>query len=108
RARPGEFGDYGYTELTRKNAVRRLVEVPRIIVFASAGINDTSGGVNIGNYKVDSPATGGWTDKKWESADNPSEFGSVHARFNGKALAVFLDGSVEAMTIDELRDMRLW
>jgi len=32
----------------------------------------------------------------------------VDGRFDGKAVCVFLDGSVRVLSIDELRDMRFW
>jgi prepilin-type processing-associated H-X9-DG protein len=32
----------------------------------------------------------------------------VDGRFDGKAVCAFLDGSVRVLSIDDLRDMRLW
>ena len=39
---------------------------------------------------------------------NPDDFKLVDARHSGKAVVAFLDGSTRLMTIDELKDMRLW
>jgi prepilin-type processing-associated H-X9-DG protein len=45
---------------------------------------------------------------KWTKDSDPGNYGYVAARFDGKAVAAFLDGSVRVMTLDDLRDMRLW
>jgi prepilin-type processing-associated H-X9-DG protein len=39
---------------------------------------------------------------------NAANYGHVHGRYDGKAVCAFLDGSVRILSIEELRDMRLW
>lgn len=75
-----------------------------VIVFASAGTSEISGygyvGAPAGQWK--------WQDTEWSEDADPGSFGYVDARHGGKAVAAFLDGSTRLLTIDELRDMRLW
>ncbi len=75
-----------------------------VIVFASAGTSEISGfgyvGAPQGNWK--------WQASGWTEGSDPGSFGYVDARHGGKAVVSFLDGSTRLMTIDELRDMRLW
>jgi prepilin-type processing-associated H-X9-DG protein len=51
---------------------------------------------------------GSWGGGEWTEDSDPSQFGFVHPRHGGKAIAAFLDGSTRLMTIEDLRDMRLW
>ena len=75
------------------------------IVFISAGTTDVDG------YEYVTPPNGPrgqWSTTKWTKDSDPSSYGYVSARFDGKAVAAFLDGSVRVMSLDELRDMRFW
>jgi type II secretory pathway pseudopilin PulG len=75
------------------------------IVFISAGTTDVDG------YEYVTPPNGPrgqWSTAKWTKDSDPVNYGYVAARFDGKAVAAFLDGSVRVMSLDELRDMRLW
>jgi prepilin-type processing-associated H-X9-DG protein len=45
---------------------------------------------------------------QWTSASAASDYGNVDARYGGKAVCAFLDGSVKMLSIVELKDMRLW
>ena len=75
------------------------------IVFISAGTTDVDG------YEYVIPPNGPrgqWSTAKWTKDSDPSSYGYVSARFDGKAVAAFLDGSVRVMSLDELRDMRFW
>lgn len=78
--------------------------VQSVIVFASAGTSEISGygyvGAPTGRWR--------WQGSEWTDDSNPESFGYVDARHNGKAVVAFLDGSTRLMTIDELKDMRLW
>jgi prepilin-type N-terminal cleavage/methylation domain-containing protein len=65
-----------------------------IIAFVSAG-SDGEGGFMPGYAYVGAPS-------------NPDDFKLVDARHSGKAVVAFLDASTRLMTIDELKDMRLW
>jgi prepilin-type processing-associated H-X9-DG protein len=88
------------------------------IVFASAagdGSASSGGGSNasgrVDGYCILTPPqlTGPmWQTTQWKKGASPASYGNVDARYNGKAVCAFLDGSVKAMGIEELRDMRLW
>ena len=76
-----------------------------VIVFASAGETDVDGFEYV--ISPQGPA-GQWSGAKWTKDSSPGEYGHVAARYGGKAVCSFLDGSVKVLSIDELRDMRLW
>lgn len=76
-----------------------------VIVFVSGGSDEVDG------YEYVTPPNGPrgqWSSAKWTKDSDPGSYGHVGARFDGKAVAAFLDGSVRVLSIDELRDMRLW
>ncbi|NDC00296.1 MAG: type II secretion system protein [Verrucomicrobia bacterium] len=76
-----------------------------VIVFASAGSSEVDG------YEYVTPPNGPrgqWSSAPWTKDSDPGNYGHVAARFDGKAVAGFLDGSVRVLSLDELRDMRLW
>ncbi len=76
-----------------------------IIAFVSAGTSDIDG------YEyVNAPGGMGssWSGADWTDDSDPGSYGHVHPRHGGKAIAAFLDGSTRLLTIEELRDMRLW
>ena len=91
---------------TNSECVLSVAQADRsIIAFVSAGCSDIEG------YEyVRSPGEpdAGWGGGDWTKDSDPSEFGFVHPRHGGKAIAAFLDGSTRLMTVEELRDMRLW
>jgi len=78
--------------------------VNSIVLFASAGTSEISGygyvGAPTGQWR--------WQGSPWTEGSDPGSFGYVDARHGGKAVVSFLDGSTRLMTIDELKDMRLW
>ena len=76
-----------------------------VIVFISAGDPEVDGFEYV--VSPQGPA-GQWSSAKWKKDSDPGEYGHVAARYNGKAVCAFLDGSVRILSIDELRDMRLW
>lgn len=83
------------------------------IVFASAAGDGSAGGSTgrIDGYCILTPPqlTGPmWQTAKWKSGASPSSYGNVDARYGGKAVCAFLDGSVKLLGIEDLRDMRLW
>jgi len=86
------------------------------LVFASAGSSGgdsptgSSSGKMEGYCTLTPPQESGpmWQGAKWTKNSAPEDYGHVDARYNGKAVCAFLDGSVRALTIDDLRDMRLW
>ncbi|MCX6935895.1 MAG: hypothetical protein NTZ01_06875 [Verrucomicrobia bacterium] len=76
-----------------------------VIVFISAGITEVDG------YEYVTPPNGPrgqWSSANWTKDSDPGNYGYVAARFDGKAVAGFLDGSVRILSLEELRDMRLW
>ncbi len=73
-----------------------------VILFISAG---TAG---IDGYEYVRAPAGQWSTAAWEDGMDPGNYGYVHPRHGGKAVVGFLDGAVRLMTLDELRDMRLW
>ena len=87
------------------------------IVFASAaGDGSASGGAGATSPRVDGyciltpPHLTGpmWSTAPWKSGASPSSYGNVDPRYSGKAVCVFLNGSVRMLSIAELQDMRLW
>lgn len=96
----------GTTGQSNSESVRSIAQAGRsIIAFVSAGSSDIDG------YEyVRSPGEpgGSWRGGDWTDDSDPGDFGFVHPRHGGKAIAAFLDGSTKLMTISELRDMRLW
>jgi hypothetical protein len=76
-----------------------------LIVFASAGNPDIDGY----EYITAPCGPGGqWSSAKWTKGVDAGNYGHVDGRFDGKAVCAFLDGSVRVLSIDDLRDMRLW
>jgi prepilin-type N-terminal cleavage/methylation domain-containing protein/prepilin-type processing-associated H-X9-DG protein len=81
-----------------------------ILVFASAASRGDSGNGYDGFNILTPPRMHGpsWSGEPWKKNSNPSNYGNVDARHDGKAVCAFLDGSVRLHTIEELRDMRKW
>lgn len=89
-----------------------------VLVFATAwgdGSGDPAAGGSatgkISGYCILTPPnlTGPmWNNAPYTKKSAPGDYGNVDPRYNGKAVCAFLDGSVSAKSIDELRDMQLW
>lgn len=80
------------------------------IVFISAS-NGESGKDKIDGYcNVEPPnlTSTNWKSSEWNPNSSSKDYGHVDARYGGKAVCAFLDGSVALNTIEQLRDMRLW
>ncbi len=94
------------TNLTAPDCVKTVGAGDRpVIVFASAGTEGIDG------YEyVKAPGAPGsiWSTAQWTAKSSPADYGNVHPRHDGKAVAAFLDGSVRMLGIEDLRDMRLW
>jgi len=76
-----------------------------VIVFVSAGNPDVDG------YEYVTPPKGPggqWSSAKWTKGVDAGNYGHVDARHDGKAVCAFLDGSVRMLSLEEMRDMRLW
>lgn len=108
----GSFDIQGKLLLPQECATRlSQVDKPSsLLVFATAGGYDASGKVISGYCFLRPPRLVHpmWSAEPFTKGDPPGNYGEVHARHDGKALCAFLDGSVRAYSIEELRDMRLW
>jgi prepilin-type N-terminal cleavage/methylation domain-containing protein/prepilin-type processing-associated H-X9-DG protein len=91
---------------TNNECVRSAAQADQsIIAFVSAGSSDIDGYEYV---RAPGEPGGSWGGGDWTEDSDPSDFGFVHPRHGGKAIAAFLDGSTRLLTIEELRDMRLW
>lgn len=79
--------------MTRMN---RVAQPSKLIAFASGQYEDPNYGKLDGYFEV-RPPTG-----------NSSSAAGLSTRYGGKAVAVMLDGHAEALSLDQLRDMRRW
>ncbi len=83
----------------------------RLTVFASArgDTQPNGGGRSIeGYFKVASPT---FASRRWKPEYDPEDStstGNVSARWNGRTVISRVDGSVDALPIEDLDDMRLW
>lgn len=101
--------------LAKNDVATRLIQVSqpsRMIAFVSARqrVNAGAKSVNVeGSFFVRPPGMSPvWKTTSFDETKPSSEFGNVHPRYNGKAVTAFVDGHVNLLTLDELRDMRLW
>ncbi|MDR1304585.1 MAG: type II secretion system GspH family protein [Verrucomicrobiales bacterium] len=79
-----------------------------LILFATAASTDGTTRVE-GFNQIIPPAVAGWrAPARRTDAVNPGDVGNLDARYHGKALVIFLNGSVQELTLRELQDMRLW
>jgi len=88
---------------------RSVQAVRPLLVFASGGTQD--GGIKLDGYNILTPPrfTGqNWNGADWSKDSDPGAYGNVDARYDGKAVCVYSDGSVKLQTIADLRDMRVW
>lgn len=86
-----------------------------IIAFASAGTGQGAGKTEGYCYVTpptltnDSPECKAWDSTgNWKSTSDPMNYGYVDFRYKDMAVCAFLDGSIRMMSVDELKDMRLW
>lgn len=88
----------------------RTSQGANILAFASAGTGQPGQGTIYGYNILTPPSAYGalWSNAPWKEESNPANYGNVHARHGGKAVCVFLDGSIRILAIEDLRDMRLW
>jgi prepilin-type N-terminal cleavage/methylation domain-containing protein len=80
-----------------------------LLVFASAGTGTGTDRVD-GYFRITPPNLKQplWNAAGWTQGVDPGNYGNVDGRYNGKAVCAFLYGNVSLLSIDELRDMRLW
>ena len=104
--------DYtSFASLNKKGlVVTRLVQVPQpalTVAFVSTR-SEAVGKRYRGFYYADAPAYPGKWAIKYDDLSNPRASGYVSARYNGNAVAAFLDGHVSIMPYTELNNMKLW
>lgn len=94
----------------------------RMLTFASARGEDWEQGIGMieaqGWHTVDSPAWGQtgalgglgfpWSDEPYSEDSNPEAHGNISARYDGKVLMVMIDGHIEHIDPEALRDMTYW
>jgi len=80
------------------------------LVFATSGSMNGTGDLIHGFNILYPPNTTSpnWNASGWQEGADPEDFGNLHARYGGKVIAAFLDGSVRQYSMAELEDMRLW
>lgn len=81
----------------------------KLILFASSRTDATDDHRLVeGYFRLESP----WlAQKQWADAydpEAPASTGNVSARHGGSAVVAFTGGAVDAIPLDELRDMRFW
>jgi prepilin-type N-terminal cleavage/methylation domain-containing protein/prepilin-type processing-associated H-X9-DG protein len=102
--------------MAQTDVATRLAQIERpsrLIAFTSARTKTSAGSHNgdiAGSFFVRPPI---FSSVKWKAGAFDAEkasldFGNVDFRHNGRAVVAFMDGSVQVMSIGELRDMRLW
>jgi prepilin-type N-terminal cleavage/methylation domain-containing protein len=101
----GSISSSGVVQYSEE-CIQSMAQADRsVIVFVSAGNPDIDGY----EYVTAPMGPGGqWSSVKWSKGVDAANYGHVDGRFDGKAVCAFLDGSVRALLLDELRDMRLW
>ncbi len=80
-----------------------------LLVFASGGTTD--GTTRVEGFNILTPPrlyASNWSSGDWRKNEDPGLHGNIDARHNGRAICVFLDGSIRQLSINDLRDMRLW
>ena len=128
-------GDRESENMNNPGYAKRITQVPnatQMIVFASARFpagelaemsSAESAPFVSGSWKISAPinqsfntvsgtwanaADVSWSPDRYSDAGDPSLWGFLHPRANGKVACAFLDGHAELKTVDELRDMRHW
>ena len=98
--------DGGFEVQYSEECVQSMAQADQsVIVFVSAGNPDIDGY----EYVTAPLGPGGqWSSAKWSKGVDAGNYGHVDGRFDGKAVCAFIDGSVRVLSMDELRDMRLW
>lgn len=100
------FVTYGKFAVTHLN---EIYAPSKLLVFASARITDAALGNQEGYNAIKSPY---FVSRRWAEEYDENrpyyDYGGVHPRFNGKAVCAMADGHVEALTMEQLEDMRRW
>lgn len=89
----------------------RSAQGANVLIFASSGSSVAGGGEPVNGYSILTPPKiygDMWVSGSWQNGGKPENFGHIHPRHGGKAVCAFLDGSVQMLSIEELRDMQRW
>lgn len=97
--------------VTRLSGARRPES---LVVFATArtdAAQDGSGTITEGFFRIDSPYLVGAA-PRWSAAEYdpavPSAYGNLSARHGDEVVLATVDGGVESLQVERLRDMRRW
>jgi prepilin-type N-terminal cleavage/methylation domain-containing protein len=97
--------------VTRLSAAKRP---DTLTVFATArtdAAQDGSGTITEGFFRIDSPFLVGpaprWSAPEYDPAA-PAAYGNLSARHGDEAIVATVDGGVESLQIERMRDMRRW
>ncbi len=101
--------------MAQSEVARTLAQIQRpLVTFISSRTKTAASGSQsadlAGSFYVRPPVFAGlkWTAGKYDSTRASLDYGNVDFRHNKRAVTAFTDGSVQLMTIDDLRDSRLW
>jgi len=90
--------------------VSRISQSDRAIIAFATAASGTGANKANGYFRITPPTLSipNWLSSQWTEEKDPSSFGFVDARHDGRAICVFSDGSTRLLKISELQDMRLW
>lgn len=103
----GVLAQYGRFYISRLD---EALNPQNLLVFTSARGVDPDGGTVAGFHLVEAPnfLAPRWANSPFDTALPASSFGGVDPRHSQQAVTAFFDGHVDALKLDELRDMRKW
>jgi prepilin-type N-terminal cleavage/methylation domain-containing protein len=109
----GDISATGVNTYPDECVTRMVVAAFSPLVFASACGDGSRDGLTdkVRGYCILTPphtTSQIWSTANWTKSAAAGAYGNVDGRYAGKAVSVFLDGSVRLLSIAELRDMRLW
>ena len=108
----GDVSNVGVLTYPAECATRLASASSSPIVFTSATGSGPEGVTQtVEGYCILTPPqlTGAmWSTAQWKKGAAAASYGNVDPRYSGKAVCVFLDGRIQLLGIEELRDMRLW
>jgi len=92
------------------DCIARVAQADRPIIAFTTAASGTGDSKLNGYFRITPPVLSipNWKNSAWSKSSNPSSFGFVDARHEGRAICVFSDGSSRLLKISELQDMRLW
>jgi prepilin-type N-terminal cleavage/methylation domain-containing protein/prepilin-type processing-associated H-X9-DG protein len=101
------FSRFGKFCVTR---IAEALKPQRLILFCSAHFNSTGDEGFEGHHLVEPPNTTSriWSTRPYNERGGAEEHGYVHLRYGGRAAAVMMDGHVELLDFEQIKDMRRW